>query len=182
MCVCFHLIHLHDAGRISSLHQSLVSDSTTPCDPTFTWVSLDCGSAWSLLPSCGGGGKRPWDNGSLTGQTIRKWKLISCSLSPHVLWGHIKNLWATEKISAAQLTDTKEPINETAAFFHSCGPVKAHFIIFYELTGGLAHCTLFCLANRGSALEVERIIIDSLQVLSAYRVFCEVYGTQVKPR
>lgn len=37
--VCFHLIHLRDAGRISGPHQSLLSDSVTPCDPTFTWVS-----------------------------------------------------------------------------------------------------------------------------------------------
>lgn len=52
-CVCFHLIHLRDTGRIKALHQSLVSDSVTPSDPTFTWVLLDCGSLLSLLLSRG---------------------------------------------------------------------------------------------------------------------------------
>lgn len=40
--LCFHLIHLVDAGRISAPppHQSPLSDSVTPRDPRgFTWVS-----------------------------------------------------------------------------------------------------------------------------------------------
>lgn len=56
VCVCFYLIHLRDTGRIRALHQSLVFDSVTPCDPTFTWVLLDCGSPLSLLLSWGGAG------------------------------------------------------------------------------------------------------------------------------
>lgn len=51
MCVCFHLIHLRDTGRIKALHHSLVPDSMTPRDPTFTWALLDCGSPLSLLLS-----------------------------------------------------------------------------------------------------------------------------------
>ena len=51
VCVCFHLIHLRVTGRIRVLHQSPVSDSVTPRDPTFTWVLLDCGSLLSLLLS-----------------------------------------------------------------------------------------------------------------------------------
>lgn len=42
--VCFHLIHLHDAVGIKTLHQSLESDSVTPSDPAFTWVVLECGN------------------------------------------------------------------------------------------------------------------------------------------
>lgn len=48
-----HLIHHGDTGRLSGLHQSLVSDSLTSGNPLFTSVPSGSGSSspWSLPPS-----------------------------------------------------------------------------------------------------------------------------------